>query len=612
MSLISPHELFQNTGLRKLGILGKPLSLGLYNLLGLNDLNALYARNKNHESPAFEQKILDDLGVNFEVNADDLKRIPKEGPFILVANHPLGGLDGIIMLRIISEIRPDFKIIANFLLHRIDPLKPRIFPVNPFESRKDIRNSMTGMKDAFRHIKNGHPLGIFPAGEVSQRNEEKLILDRDWQEPVLKLIKKAEVPVIPMYFKAKNSEWFYRLGKLHPDLQTSMLVRETLRPRLKPVKIRIGKSIPVSTISEFNDIQDLGEFLRKKTYVLDATYNQPKSIPETIVKSIPAIKIKKAKKIISETPSQLLEKDIQNLYDTESHLFTNNNYECFFTQYPQIPNVMREIGRLREITFRAVGEGTGRETDTDKYDRHYSHLILWDKEAKKIAGAYRMGMGKYIYENHGMSGFYISELFVFEPEIQPFFSRCIEMGRAFVTAEYQQKPWPLFLLWRGITHVAIRNPEHKYILGGVSISNQFSDFSKSLMIEFMRSHYYDPYVAQYIRPKKEFKPKIKDLDKEFIFDEAKADLNKFDKLIEELEPNALRLPVLIKKYIKQNAKVIGFNVDPKFNDAIDGLMYIRISDIPEETFKPVLEDLEQQIKEGKFNPGANQKSFKTL
>ena len=598
MSLINPKELYENTGLRKLGLLGRPIGYGLYNLLGLNDLNALYLRNIQYESPEFEGKILAELGVQYEVNEDDLKRIPKDGPFILVANHPLGGLDGIILLKAIAEVRPDFKIIANFLLHKIEPLKPRIFPVNPFESRQDAKSSLLGMKDAYKHVKNGNGLGVFPAGEVSQRDKEKSIIDREWQEPVLKLIQKANVPVIPLFFKAKNSEWFYRIGSLHPDLQTSMLVREFLRPRNKPIKIRIGKPISPSSLSEFTDIQEFSDFLRRKTYVLESTYNQPKSIQENIVKRIPTIKTK-AKKIIAETPLHLIEKDISALQNTDNHLFKNNNYDCFFSDYQHIPNIMREIGRLREITFRAVGEGTGKETDTDKYDKHYCHLILWDNVDKKIAGAYRMGMGKKIYEKHGLSGFYVSELFDFEPEIKPFFSRCIEMGRAFVTQEYQQKPWPLFLLWRGIMHVTLRNPEHKYILGGVSISNQFSEFSKALMIEFMRSHYYDPYVAQFIRSKKEFKPKIKDQDRDFIFDEAKADLNKFDKLIEELEPNALRLPVLIKKYIKQNAKVIGFNVDPKFNDAIDGLMYIRISDIPESTIKPVMEELEKQIKEGK-------------
>ncbi|MGK0252140.1 MAG: hypothetical protein ACI81G_001580, partial [Gammaproteobacteria bacterium] len=185
--------------------------------------------------------------------------------------------------------------------------------------------------------------------------------------------------------------------------------------------------------------------------------------------------------------------------------------------------------------------------------------------------------------------------FRFEPELHKMMSESIEMGRAFIIKEYQQKPMPLFLLWKGIVHTTLRFPEHKYLIGGVSISNQFSNFSKSLMIEFMKSHYYDPYIAQYIHPKKEFKVQLKDADKEFVFDESAADLNKFDRLIAELEPGSLRLPVLIKKYIKQNAKVIAFNVDPLFNNAIDGLMYIRIADLPESTVKPVMEEFQAEL-----------------
>ena len=169
------------------------------------------------------------------------------------------------------------------------------------------------------------------------------------------------------------------------------------------------------------------------------------------------------------------------------------------------------------------------------------------------------------------------------------------MGRAFIIKEYQQKPMPLFLLWKGIVHVTLRYPEHKYLMGGVSISNQFSEFSKSLMIEFMKSHYYDPYVAQYIHPKKEFKVKLKDADKDFVFDATEADMQKFDKLIDELEPGELRIPVLIKKYVKQNARLVAFNVDPKFNNAIDGLMYIKVADIPESTVKPVMEEFQAEL-----------------
>ena len=207
-----------------------------------------------------------------------------------------------------------------------------------------------------------------------------------------------------------------------------------------------------------------------------------------------------------------------------------------------------------------------------------------------------MALGAQVMKKFGISGFYTSSLFEFDQEIQPFFRKVIEMGRAYVNLEYQQKPLPLFLLWRGIVHVCLKNPEHKFLMGGVSISNKFSDFSKSLMIEFMRSHYYDSVVAQYVHPKNDFKVKLKEKEKHLFFEGLDNDLNKFDKLIDDLEPE-MRMPVLIKKYIKQNAKVIAFNVDPNFNDAIDGLMYIRISDLPESTIKPVLEEMSEQLKE---------------
>ncbi|MRJ09570.1 lysophospholipid acyltransferase family protein [Ornithobacterium rhinotracheale] len=596
MSLVSVKDIAQVSGLQKFGFAGKPFAFLVHRILNLNKLNSIYEANKSLDSPEFESHLLKDLAITYEVQDEELARIPKEGPFVVVSNHPLGGLDGIIMLKILSEIRPDFKIIANFLLQKIEPLAPKIFPVNPFETRKDIKNSLLGMKAALEHLKEGHPLGVFPAGEVSYKNDQGEIVDKPWQKPIMKLIKKAGVPIIPMYFKAKNSKRFYTLKKLHPDLQTALLPHELLKTRLKPIQLRIGKPISLKQQEEFETIEEFTHFLTKKTFVLASSYEPKKNITQTIKDSIPT-RPKSVKNIIKETPSEDLIEEVEKLRTTESLLFSNSRYECYFCDYQSIPKLMREIGRLREITFRQVGEGTNKETDTDQFDKHYNHLILWDTQENKIAGAYRMGLGNEIYKNYGIKGFYISELFHFEPEIQPFFRKAIEMGRAFVVPEYQQKPMPLFLLWRGIIHVALRNPEHKFILGGVSISNQFSQFSKALMIEFMQSHFYDPYVAQYVRPRRAFKPKIKDQDKDFIFDEAKADLNKFDKLIEELEPNALRLPVLIKKYIKQNAKVVAFNVDPKFNDAIDGLMYIRISELPESTIKPVLEELQAEIEE---------------
>lgn len=599
MQLVQTRDIYRVAGLNKLGFLGIPVAWSVKNISGLAKANKIYARGFEKNTTEFLQFVIDDLNIDFELYEEDLKRIPKEGPFVIVSNHPLGALDGILMMHVISKIRPDFKIMGNFLLHKIKPLQPMVIAVNPFEKRKEKFSSNKGIREAIAHIKDGGCLGMFPAGEVSVKDKDGVINDREWQRSAIKLVRKLNVPVVPMYFHSRNSEFFYRMAKLHPNLQTALLPKEAVRTRMKPVCIRIGKPISCKQQEEFEDVQSLSAFLRKKTYSLSNYYSGKKkrlmkklNIPKQIhINS----RSRKQKPVVEETPHNLLVAELNELRSRDKkRMFVSNNFECYFAKAKEIPGILREIGRLRELTYREVGEGTNQEIDLDRYDVHYNHLFLWDTDTERIVGAYRMALGKKVHERYGTEGFYMNELFHFEPEFRPFFSQCIEMGRAFVVSDYQQKPMPLFLLWRGVVHVTLRNPSHKYIIGSVSISNRFSDFSKSLMVEFMKSHYYDPYVAQFVRAKHEFKIRLRDEDKDFFLGDNDADLNKFDKLIDELEP-ALRLPVLAKKYIKQNARVIGFNVDPKFNDAIDGLMYIRISNLPESTVKPVFDELQAEI-----------------
>lgn len=600
MSLISLNDIQDILKLKKFGFLGKCISWIILKTFRLNRVNEEYDKTKNLPTKEFLSTILKNFKVSYHIHEEDLKRIPEKGPFIIVSNHPLGALDGIILMKILSEIRPDFKMMANFLLKKINPLKNIVIPVNPFETRKESFDSKKGIVEAFRFLKEGHCLAIFPAGEVSHYNSKtKEYQDREWTESGLKFIQKAKVPVIPMYFHAKNSKLFYKAYDIHPDLQTALLPSEMVRKRKQPIQIRIGKPISIKQQQEYSDIKDYGNFLRNKVYMLKSFYTMTKN-PFKNVKFLSVSAMTKSansdevKPIIEETPKNNIKKEIELLREFDCQLFTNYQYEIFFSKAEKIPNILREIGRLRELTFREVGEGTNEPFDLDEFDQFYHHLFLWDSENELIVGAYRMGMGKSIYTKYGINGFYTASLFEFDTELYPFFKRVIEMGRAFIISEFQQKPLPLFLLWRGIVHVCLRHSDYKYLIGGVSISNQFSNFSKSIMVEFMRSHYFDAYVAQYVHPKNEFKVKLKENEKDLFFDAAEDDLNKFDKLIDELEP-ALRLPVLIKKYFKQNARVIAFNVDPKFNDAIDGLMYIRISDLPESTIKPVLEELQNEV-----------------
>lgn len=600
MGLVTSKEVAEAIKVDKLGFVGTFIGWLLMKILRISTANNIYNKHKHLNDLPFLKGLLDEFQIEFEIPEDDFKRIPKEGPFITISNHPLGGIDGILLLRLLVEHRADYKIIANFLLHRIEPLKPYVMPVNPFENHKDAKSSVSGIKNALLHLREGKPLGIFPAGEVSTYRDGKLMVDKEWEEGAVKLIKKAKVPVIPIYFHAKNSRLFYILSKISDTLRTAKLPSELLSQKNRVIKVRIGKPIAVKDQDTYKDIPSFYEFLRKKTYMLANPFEKNQRLISTQKLKLP----KKAKKISSQRNPELFIKEIDGLRDHGKRLLISKNYEVFFTEAKEIPNILHEIGRLREVTFREVGEGTNNPLDLDKFDKYYHHLLLWDNNSNKVAGAYRMGLGKDIFKRYGINGFYVQTLFKIEPELHPMMENTIEMGRAFITKEYQQKPMPLFLLWKGIVHVTLRYPKYKYLMGGVSISNQFSEFSKSLMIEFMKSHYYDPYVAQYIHPKKEFKVKLKDADKDFVFDATQSDMNKFDKIINEIEPGALRIPVLIKKYVKQNARLVAFNVDPKFNNAIDGLMYIKVADLPESTVKPVLEEFQAEL-ERKAQENAN-------
>lgn len=596
MGLVSSKEIAKVIQLDKMGWMGTFFGWLLIKVLRISELNRVYERHMHKEDIEFLDGVLGDFQIDFEIPEEDLARIPKDGAFITVSNHPLGGIDGILLLKLLLEKRPDYKIIANFLLHRILPLKKYVMPVNPFEDHKDAKSSITGVKNALVHLSQGYPLGIFPAGEVSTYKDGKLVVDKPWEEGAIKIIKKAKVPVIPIYFHAKNSKLFYFLSNMSDTLRTAKLPSELLTQKRRLIKVRIGKPISVKDQEAFTSLEDFHQYLRKKTYMLANPFEKNSSYINPNNFKLP----KSPKKIIEPVDADLISKELKVLDENDSLLFTSKTYKIYLADSQDIPNILNEIGRLRELTFRAVGEGTNKPLDLDKFDNIYKHLFLWDDAGKQLVGAYRMGLGRDIFEKQGVEGFYVNELFKIEPELYNMMQSTIEMGRAFIIKSYQQRPMPLFLLWKGIVHVTLRYPEYKYLMGGVSISNKFSNFSKSLMIEFMKSHYYDPFIAQYVSPKKEYKVKLNVADKDFVFDTTKADMNKFDKIIDEIEPGDLRLPVLMKKYVKQNARLVGFNVDPKFNNAVDGLMYIRIADLPESTVKPVMEEFQKEL-ERKLN-----------
>ncbi len=561
--------------------------------LGIEKLNQIYNENYSLSGLEFVDSICSKLKIKHLISEESIKNIPATGPFIIIANHPLGGIDGLLLLKLICEIRPDFKIQGNFLLHQVAPIKDYIIPVNPFEDFKSARSSYSGIKAALRHLKEGKSLGIFPAGEVSSyQYKEFKITDRQWQKSSIRFIQKAGVPVIPVYFHGFNSTLFYLLGQIHPILRTARLPLEIFNKGNQTIKIQIRKPIKPKTIAGFTSLECLTHFLRIKTYSLN------KSVKiESFFKLKQTKKEKSKQSLIKPVDIELIKSDLKNLPD-ECLLFSQGCFSVYCAPFNSILNIIQEIGRLREITFREIGEGTNKSIDLDPFDIYYNHLIIWDNEKKQIVGSYRIGKGKDILNQYGRNGFYISSLFKIKKEFESVLDQSIELGRSFIIKEYQRHPLSLFLLWKGILWYLMKNPDYQYLIGPVSISNDFSRQSKSLIVQFINGNYFDYKLSDYIKPRKKFrisKNVIK--TNKVILDGIDKNLKTLDLYINEFQP-AMSIPVLLKKYLQINGKIIGFNIDPDFNNCLDGLMLVNVSDIPFEMIDLLGKELESnQVKE---------------
>ncbi len=591
--LIATEDIIKAAKLNRFGGAGAARVLML--LLRINKVNKLYSSIAHLRGVEFINQLIKELRIHFEVSEEEINRIPKTGPFITVSNHPYGGIDGLLLVKIMSMVRPDYKVLANFLMQRVEPVKEYILPVNPFEDRKDIKSSVTGIKYTFKHLQEGCPMGIFPAGEVSSYNLETVgISDKQWQIPVLKMIKKASVPVVPIYFQGTNSRLFHLLGLIHPSLRTVKLPSELFNKRKKSIRVRIGNPISVKEQSEFSDIDRFGRFLRTKTYALGSALEVQKFFRPRFFKD------KKAEEVIPPVNPEKIEAEINQIRDRYL-LFESGEFEVFCAPSYCIPSIINELGRLREITFRLVGEGTNRSLDIDEFDLYYNQLFVWDKETRLIVGAYRVGKGKEIMMQYGIKGFYIQTLFKINHHFYSVLEKSLELGRSFIIAEYQKKPLPLFLLWKGILYFLLKNPEYRYLTGPVSISNRFSEFSKGMIIRFIMQNHYNHEFAKYIRPRKKFNvPGHEDFDTDIIIESAN-DLNKFDKFIRDVEISGYNMPILLKKYLKQNGKIIGFNIDPLFNNALDGLLILDLFDVPIETISSLSKEINDESILDRFN-----------
>lgn len=585
MEFLKPKDIFYNQPALLSG--GEFFAKFLMYVLRFQKLNKIYEQLAGKTGLDFIDELIRTLELKIDFDQNELKRIPKTGPLVIIANHPFGGLDGLLLIKYLSLVRSDVKVLANFLLKKVEPVSAFFLGENPADNDVDPRNSFSGLTEAAEHIKNQGVLCVFPSAGASTYGTFDNITDQVWQYPIIKFIKKSEVPVVPVLFQGTNSRLFHLFAKIHPALRQVRLPSEILSKKHRNIKMRIGSAIKVDDQNKFCDIYQYSRFLRAKTYSMETdievkrffNYNlKPKAKPEAIPGPV---------------DNELILNEIQSI-KPDYTLFKLKNYTSYCAPSSLIPNILNEIGRLREITFREVGEGTNQSIDIDEFDLYYNQMFIWDEDEQRIVGAYRIGKGKDIMEQFGKRGFYLQTLFRISDEFKPVLEESLELGRSFVIKEYQRKPMPLFLLWKGILYFLLKNPEYRYLIGPVSISNDYSKMSKDLIIRFIMKNHLNRKMAQFIKPRNSYRFKSENRDINLLMENMEQDINRLDKTIGEVDELNSGLPVLLKKYIKLNAKIIGFNVDPKFNNCLDGLIVLDVYDVPKST----IESLSKEANDG--------------
>lgn len=545
------------------------LNLLLMKLTGLEGLRNLYLRIRCTETGArFTDKILACLGVKLEVSRAGLGRIPKSGPLVVVANHPYGGVEAAVLASLLLSVRQDVKFLANQLLARVPELESLILPVDPFHSRTSARSNLAPIKRAIQWVRSGGVLAIFPAGEVAHFQLSKGRLSEPvWQASIGQLIRCLQAPVLPVFFAGRNSLIFQMAGLLHPRVRTALLVREFLNKRGRVIPARMGRSIPFSKLEGMPSSGGLMEYLRQRTLLLAAQKDQPgSSSPET---HLPPV---------STQPSKgNLQKEVEGL-PTEQKLTQSGELEVLFATYDQIPRMMQEIGRLRELTFREAGEGSGRSLDLDEFDATYTQLFIWNHEKEEVVGSYRMGQTDLLLASKGKKGFYTSGLFNYPEALLQTLSPGIELGRSFVCPEYQRSYLPLLLLWRGISAFLCRKPWYRYLFGAVSMSARYQHLSRELLATHLSRHHSCADLACMVKGRNPLRRGGLQMIRR---KRPRLDIRGFDELsdiISDLEPDSKGVPILFRKYLELGGQFLAFHQDPEFNHTLDGLVFV---DLPQ-------------------------------
>lgn len=546
-------------------------------VMGLHHFDRIYhALLLMDQDKPFLENLLEYLKVDYTVPAGMLERIPNDGPLIIASNHPFGGLDGVILLSVLSKIRPDIKAMANYILGRINELADHFILVDPFENRRSIAANISPMREAIRWLMDGKALILFPAGEVSHITwNNRNVVDPDWELTIARIVKKTRATVMSAFFHGYNSLLFQLLGLVHPMLRTAMLPREFIKQAGKPIMVKFGSPLPYEALSVFRRNKDMVDFLRRRTYMLNHIHSGDASTHGT-QPAQPLLSQEKPKPIIDPLPRKEIEQELSGLPE-DCRLVDDEGFQVFQAFAGQIPVTLMEIGRLREVSFRLVGEGTGKPIDIDKFDDYYRHLFLWDKSEKEIVGAYRIGQTDEILAARGKKGLYTHTLFDFQDQFLSHVTPGLEMGRSFIRMEYQKSFKPLMLLWKGIGVFVCRHPHYNILFGPVSITRDYLPISRYLISEYFNQLIEGHDIAEFVTPRS---PLNIVPESGWNKDEALhgvKNVSQLSNIVSEFEPDNKGIPILMKHYLKLGGKIIAFNVDNDFGNCLDGMILVDLA-----------------------------------
>jgi putative hemolysin len=537
----------------------------LGSLLALNRLDEIYFKVQGPGGVRpFLERVLAAFRMTCRLDPADLERVPRQGPAVVVANHPFGGLEGIILGHVLLGVRPDVKIMANHLLARIPELRELFIFVDPFETRAAIQANLKPLKEALAWVGQGGLLVIFPAGEVAHLDlRRRAVVDPEWNRAASRIVLRTKATVVPAYFGGDNGHLFQMAGFLHPRLRTALLPRALLNKTDKTVSLRLGGPLAFDGLGRVEDPAALTAYLRWRTYALARAKAEPGQASAAA---------RPAEPLISPVAQDRLAADVAAL-PAEATLVKSGRFRVFLAAWSQLPNLMGEIGRLREVTFRQVGEGTGKAVDLDRFDDYYLHLCLFNEAEAELVGAYRLGRADEILDQRGVEGLYTSTLFKFKPDFFRRLPAALELGRSFIRAEYQRSYSSLLLLWKGIGQFIVRHPRYRYLFGPVSVSAAYSSLSRQLLVDFVQTHHVSD-LAGLIKPRHRarLKPARRLDHRPFI--QTMPDLEWLSGLIADIEGQGTGVPVLLRQYLKLSAKAVGWNRDPDFGQVLDCLMVV--------------------------------------